>query len=732
MWLKNFIHILKTKNVFRELIVYFLGCGTTIQLMQWMTNNFLWSPHLPTLTFTVLASLFPSVLLYSYYHGNEAWSKIERVGIPFNIIVTVILVFTLFHSKDLGAITEKIETKDEFGNIIKREIPKQNHRESVLIFFFDNETGDSTLNYLQYAFSYGCSFDLNQNAFFNIGEPYYFLSYELLNKGYKDGVNVPFSLKRKIALDAQFPYFITGDIKKDTHTLSVHIAIYNSKTAQLITENDFLYTNIFSMIDEISDQIKIDFELPKKIIEETTDLPASSIFTESEKAFEYYINGLNYWHLRSNVKKAEIEFDKAIILDSTFALVHMDIWKLLLMRNAEKGSFHVQKAMDYNYKIPERFRFLLKYYYTWLEKKNEQQAISVLKMYIDLYPDDIQPHVQLGRHYRGNGEHDKAILEFEKILEMDSTSAEHILSIGEVYQANYNYTKALQYYQKYEKINLDVATRSIAKLYKVMGDFENANNYYQKILLENPRNISVLIDLADIERKTGNCNSALEQGHELLRMCVTNQDSIDVYFLLTDLYVHQGMIEKAKELIFNSKKTLTKGRTFYNFDCFLIDPLLDMGNIEAVLKIIKKFREKTSGLFDYFQKDIISTLMYLHSSITKEYIDDITRCAQTLTKEFKRFGLQDQIEIFLLQAKVATLSNEYQKAINILEENKNRPLNFTLNPEIYCHTLLAENYLMLKEFVKVEENFNVILQKHPKGFEPPKQFPVYTLSKRAP
>ena len=115
---------LRRRNVFRELILYFLGCGTSIQFIKWMTINFLWSPHLPILAFTILVSLFPSVLLYSYYHGNESWSKIEKIGIPVNVIITIILVVALFHSKDLGAITLKVETKDEFGNVIEREIPK--------------------------------------------------------------------------------------------------------------------------------------------------------------------------------------------------------------------------------------------------------------------------------------------------------------------------------------------------------------------------------------------------------------------------------------------------------------------------------------------------------------------------------------------------------------------------------------------------------------------------------
>ena len=83
--------------------------------------------------------MIPSILILSYFHGapgKDKWNKIEKIGIPANIIVSLIIMIVMFYPKDLGATTKTVSYEDEQGNNIERVIPKVEFRKSILLYNF--------------------------------------------------------------------------------------------------------------------------------------------------------------------------------------------------------------------------------------------------------------------------------------------------------------------------------------------------------------------------------------------------------------------------------------------------------------------------------------------------------------------------------------------------------------------------------------------------------------------
>ena len=159
---KSFFNDLLRRRVPHVLGIYIAGCWTVIQIVDWVISRYLISPHLVDLCLVTMASLIPSVCLISYYHGTpgkDKWQPIEKIAVPLNIIVSVIMVIIVFSPKDLGAQTEFITIEDEKGNVIQKVIPKNEFRKKIATFFFENETACGIHNQNVHMMN---KFDLNQ------------------------------------------------------------------------------------------------------------------------------------------------------------------------------------------------------------------------------------------------------------------------------------------------------------------------------------------------------------------------------------------------------------------------------------------------------------------------------------------------------------------------------------------------------------------------------------------
>ena len=98
-------------------------------------------------------SMLPTVYLLAHFHGkpgSERWPRFEKIGIPMNLLASASLLFFLFQNKDLGATTETVSFRNQEGETVERVIPKNEFRQRFIIFSFENVSGDSNLDWLQY------------------------------------------------------------------------------------------------------------------------------------------------------------------------------------------------------------------------------------------------------------------------------------------------------------------------------------------------------------------------------------------------------------------------------------------------------------------------------------------------------------------------------------------------------------------------------------------------------
>jgi glucose-6-phosphate-specific signal transduction histidine kinase len=109
-----------------QILGIYLGASwAIIEFLDWMINQFSISPHLPKFVLLTLVSMIPTVLLLTYYQGKpgkDEWTKVEKIGIPANVLAAILMLFFVFSGRDLGATTSLVTLEDEDGQLMEREI----------------------------------------------------------------------------------------------------------------------------------------------------------------------------------------------------------------------------------------------------------------------------------------------------------------------------------------------------------------------------------------------------------------------------------------------------------------------------------------------------------------------------------------------------------------------------------------------------------------------------------
>jgi len=582
-------------------------------------------------------------------------------------------------------------------------IPKSEFRKKVASFFFENETGDSTLTWLQYGMPYMVCYDLLQDTFIDIRD-----GYELYNRvkreGFLEGIDLPLTLKMKIANSLHLSFILSGSIKKQDNDYVIETFLHETKRGKLITRNTFTGTDIFRLADEISLQLKYDLEIPTHHIEEVKDLPVSELATHSVPALKAYMVGLKASMFHNDYQSASEYLEQSIQQDEQFALAHLHLFAILANANeTEKSKAPFQTAMQYIYKFPERMQFVIKSIH-YLVNEEKEKRLAVLKMWTEMYPEDIAGHQELADFYRNENQLDESIAGYIRILEIDPEQYRYIHRIGDLYMQKQNYEKALEYYERYadQFPNESLSFTRLGEFYEALGEFERAKENYEKALLIDSEEITTMINLADIERKTGHFDQALEQYQTVLDHCKTPEQRSRVYISFVEYYEQRGQINKSIENLQLSWNETEKFRSPLNHQ---INILFSLSNyVKAGKEDIAFEAIRDINLYSPFDRAI--SLGYLLIYMELEDADNIEKTLPEAERTVLDLGLGDAISVvYSGQAMLHEFREEYERAIEGYEKAQE------IEPERAVITIsIGRCSRSLKDYEKAQDSLNRVLK----------------------
>ena len=534
--------------------LYLVGCWGFVEFTDWAVEQYVLSPHVTNFVVIALISLLPSVMLLAWRFGapgDDQWTRTESIVIPLNVIASAAILFATFTGKDLGAATTTVVVEDQAGNEVEREVPKQAFRKRVAIFSFDNASGDTALDWMSYGVPLALTMDLAQQLFVlsSTATDDEGMLQDLRDAGFEDGVGVPLALKQDVAEERHIEYFLSGSFRLNATQYTLEYQLYETRRAKQLVHQSFSGTDLFTLIDQMSEQLRRDLNVPAYRIEESTDLPVSELMTSSIPAFKQTALGFHV-AAKSDLARAIPHLERAVGADSTLAWAQFMLAAAYLFSNQqEEANASMVVAMRHLYRLPERYQLAVRTAQQLLFEQDARKAFNTASYWGELYPDDVDAHRQLAQMYSNRGDRDEAISELEVILQIDPTQYDLLRSIGNLYAAQGEYDRSLEYYQRYaDKFPDDYRSyTSLAGVYRSMGEHDKARAAYQRAMVIDPDEASVPLQAAGLEANLGNFERAGELRDQSLAESKSVRDRYLVYGLDESLHYRQGQFEALEE-----------------------------------------------------------------------------------------------------------------------------------------------------------------------------------------
>ncbi|UCC47930.1 MAG: tetratricopeptide repeat protein [Gemmatimonadota bacterium] len=544
----NFLQDLFKRRVPHILGLYLGASWVVIEFVSLLVDRFYLSPHLIEFSLVLLASLVPTVVLLAYVHGRpgpDEWTKAEKIGIPFNLLASAAILLIMFGDQDLGAATRTLQLESEEGRTVERVIPKSEFRRKLALFYFENETGDTALDWLQLGLPVALWLDLDQDLFLSVVAEF---QGHLNRAGYPEGVGLPPALRARIAEQLHVEHFVVGSFSGSGDDLSLRVSLHETERRTLLAENSYSGGDVFALVDRMSVQLRRDLGLPDRHIEEMRDLPIADMLTRSLGAYRLFSSAVADILIRGEWAPAKEHLEAAVREDPSFAFAQYTLFEAYLYfgerENAEEAA---RLAMQHVYKLPERRQFDLKYaYYNDIEE-DPNRRFAVAKMRVELFPEDIEGRAQLAWEYWRRGQTDRAIAEYEQIYEIDPSQYDYFKMIGSLYLDRGEFDKALDYYQQFAERapNDPVPFQVIGDLYFAMGDHERAQGYLERALIIDPHSVGAIIEQGHVAFQLGRFFEALDSYERALAASAYPPDRRAVYAALRSYHETRGQLARA-------------------------------------------------------------------------------------------------------------------------------------------------------------------------------------------
>ncbi len=547
---------LLARRVPQFLGLYLAGSWAFVEFLDWAVEQFVLSPHITSFVFLLILLLLPTVVMLTWRHGApgpDRWGRMESIGIPLNLILAATVLYVGFSGKDLGAATTTVTVEDEAGNEVERLVPKQAFRKKVALFFFDNESGDEALDWLSYGTTLALQLDLAQQMFVLPSSPLdgqeSGMQLDLQEAGFTDGVGVPLTLMREIADTRHLEYFVKGSFTRSDAGTTLESELYETRRGKLLNRRTFSGAVPLNLVDQMSEQLSHDLGVPEYKIEEFPDLPVSELLTGSPEAFEQAAEAFQRLSA-GDISGALPLLVRAVEEDPTFALAQAQKAVVHLLSNQRpQADSAMQAAMQHLYRLPERTQLGIRTLNQWLFEQDSEKAFRTATYWTELYPDDIQGHLQLVQLHTARGEWKETIAELEVVLELDPSQFDYIRQIGELHERMGDFQKALNFYGRYAEL-LPADYRSftaIAGAHSGLGEHDQARAAYEHAQVIAPDEGSIQLELAELEMDLGDSERAVqyrEQAHAASR---SPQDRFAIYGFDESLHYRQGRFDELEK-----------------------------------------------------------------------------------------------------------------------------------------------------------------------------------------
>jgi len=394
---------------------------------------------------------------------NLSWKKVvlaiaALVTLLAILIMVVVPVVFVSHSDDtpvsglanlenLGEnITRALADQgllDEDGSIRVSGLPKLPVQANALaILGFDNKTGNTELDWLQAGLPEILLTDLAQSGAMNIigrSRVLDCLSDKVKSTtdlaSHQECVTAARSLGAATVLSGAF--YKMGD------KIRIDARLEDIKSGQILLAEKVVGDDPFVLVDSLTQKIarSMNVKGPKSADREVADITSSS-----PEAYREYILGMDKFGL-SEYDEANEHFEKAIAIDSNFALPYMRIGMGYSLRNrAQEAIPYFAAAQRFEDRLPIKERSLLDIYNDiWFNQQYDDGMVKC-KAFVANYPNDKEARsfYAILLHQLGK-DSESALAHLDTVMALDSRFMLALSWYTQIYGGLQDYDKVIEY-----------------------------------------------------------------------------------------------------------------------------------------------------------------------------------------------------------------------------------------------------------------------------------------------
>ncbi len=364
---------------------------------------------------------------------------------------------------------------------------------SLAVLYFKNNTGDESLSYWREALSDLLISDLNQSKYINV------LSSEKLLNILKDldlldVQNYSEDDLFKIAAKARVDNILLGNYTKSGDEFRIHAFLKQLSSGEetpLERVDGKSEKSFFSMVDELSKKVKAELKLFQKKIGRDIDKSIAQITTSSPEALQLYLEGMRYLNEGHNAKSLPF-FEKAVAVDPEFAMAYRGITIVKhRSRFRTQAKRYLQKTLEFSERLSDREFYLIQGDFYYIYEGNIEKAIESYHKLLELYPDDPAGNNNLGSLYDTIEEFDKSAEYFEKNIKNGYRRVTSYQGLSGAYRNLGMYDKAEEVLQPYLSNIGDNAAihHSLAYAYSIQEKFNLALKEVERYFILVPNSL---------------------------------------------------------------------------------------------------------------------------------------------------------------------------------------------------------------------------------------------------
>jgi len=549
----NFFQELRQRRVPQYTSGYIVASWGLIQFLTFLESRMAVSPHLVNVVGIALLLLLPAVITLAWVHGRpgkDTWGRTPKVIVAANLLAAVLMVAFLSSGRDLGAVTQTIAVEDENGAVTERVVPKSEYRRRLLLFYPDHGAGDDD-SFSRETMAFMLSLDLSQDDFIDAVMPMT-IAGTFRDAGSEDGHGLPQQLKRKIARDAHIDHFMTGSLTRSDGEWQLVSELHESETGKVVARRTNKAADQFALADLVSHQLREDLGIPAAQLNDNPDLPIAEMVSADAEAVASYMQALVAVAHHNDWTGAVPHLELAVERDPDFTLALFLLFAVhQTLGNADAASADIAAAMDNIYRVPERLGFMIKAQYYYSEKQDADKAMAVLKMWSQIYPNDVSAYEQLATHMIIRQDLPGAIAAYEQILAIDPSRVQYLENLADLHRQVGDFDQAEECLKRYVEAYPARADgyENLADFYSLTGRLDEAREALSRAQLLDSGNLSLALGLIDLDIKIGKFDESEQALAALMAESETPRDRLRIYGRQLNLAALQGRPDEVISII---------------------------------------------------------------------------------------------------------------------------------------------------------------------------------------